>query len=302
MVSVMQQYEKEFGVKITFSVEKEPLGTAGPLALARDILDNAEDEPFFVLNSDIICDFPFTDMLEAHRRNSAEGTILVTKVEEPSKYGVIVCDSANQIKSFVEKPAEFISNRINAGIYILSPRILARIQPRPTSIEKETFPAVAKAGTLFAFDLEGFWMDVGQPKDYLQGTSLYLQSLARKNPKQLSAAGKNIIGNCLIHPTARIGTDCLIGPSVVIGPGVVIEDGVRISKSVIFEGSTVHSHACVSNSIIGWNSSIGRWARVEGTSVFGEDVAVSEEIYVNGGFILPHKGISANICEPKIVM
>eukprot|EP00158_Paraphelidium_tribonemae_P001829 Partr_v1_DN24856_c0_g1_i2_m29925 putative Involved in cell wall synthesis where it is required for glycosylation. Involved in cell cycle progression through cell- size checkpoint len=76
MVAMMQKYEQELGVKITFSVETEPLGTAGPLGLAREIL-NKDSEPFFVLNSDVICDFPFTDMVAFHRAHGHEGTILV---------------------------------------------------------------------------------------------------------------------------------------------------------------------------------------------------------------------------------
>ncbi len=125
---------------------------AGPLALARDHLLNSNDEPFFVLNSDVICDFPFVDMLKFHKEHKCEGTILVnkflilkpepnsiiikiqnhskvTKVEEPSKYGVVVYDSqTGQIKKFVEKPKEFVSNKINAGLYIFSTKILKRIE------------------------------------------------------------------------------------------------------------------------------------------------------------------------------
>ena len=67
----------QLGVQITFSLETEPLGTAGPLALARDILA-ANDEPFFVLNSDIICNFPFRDMVSFHRNHGKEGTIVVS--------------------------------------------------------------------------------------------------------------------------------------------------------------------------------------------------------------------------------
>ena len=128
MVEQLQKYEKEFGITITFSVETEPLGTAGPLALARDILAK-DDEPFFVLNSDIICDFPFQQMIKTHKAHGKEGTLVVTKVEEPSKYGVIVCQpNSSQIEKFVEKPQIFVSNRINAGIYIFTPKILDRIE------------------------------------------------------------------------------------------------------------------------------------------------------------------------------
>lgn len=127
MVDHIKHYEEQYGITITFSVETEPLGTAGPLALARDILGNGSD-PFFVLNSDIICDFPFEQMIAFHKKHGAEGTICVTKVEEPSKYGVIVCPpNSSQIEKFVEKPKDFVSNRINAGIYMFTPKILDRI-------------------------------------------------------------------------------------------------------------------------------------------------------------------------------
>ena len=65
--------------------EKEPMGTAGPLALAREILDDGSGDPFFVLNSDVICEFPLKDMLKFHKQKSAEGTILVTQVRPSTK-------------------------------------------------------------------------------------------------------------------------------------------------------------------------------------------------------------------------
>lgn len=301
MVSQMKKCEEQFGVKITFSVETDPLGTAGPLALARDILGK-DEEPFFVLNSDVICEFPFPEMVKFHRNHGKEGTILVTMVEEPSKYGVVVnIRGSSQIERFVEKPTDFVSNKINAGLYIFNPSILRRIELKPTSIEKETFPAMANDHQLHSMDLEGFWMDVGQPKDFLTGTGLYLQSLAEKMSVSLSSM-KDVIGNVIIHPSAVIGKNCKIGPNVVIGPNAVIGDGVRISNSVIFDSVKVKNFAWLQNSIIGWDSCIGKWSRVEGVSVLGDDVQIGDELYINGGTILPHKSISVNIAEPKIVM
>ncbi|RKO95588.1 nucleotide-diphospho-sugar transferase, partial [Caulochytrium protostelioides] len=128
MSDFISKYEKELGVRITFSVETEPLGTAGPLALAKDILGK-DDSPFFVLNSDVTCEFPFAAMIAFHKAHGAEGTLLVTKVEEPSKYGVVVqYPQQSTIERFVEKPKEFVSNRINAGLYLFSPAILRRIK------------------------------------------------------------------------------------------------------------------------------------------------------------------------------
>lgn len=159
---------EKLGVDLIFSHETEPLGTAGPLALAKHIL-NASSEPFYVLNSDVICDFPFKQLEQFHRNHGKEGTIVVTKVEEPSKYGVVLYDDLGCIKSFIEKPQEFVSNKINAGIYIFNPSVLDRIEVKPTSIEKEIFPVMANEQQLYAMELPGFWMDIGQPKDFLTG-------------------------------------------------------------------------------------------------------------------------------------
>ncbi|KAJ8981119.1 hypothetical protein NQ317_007894 [Molorchus minor] len=283
---------KKLGVNLVFSHETEPLGTAGPLALAKEILLKS-DEPFFVLNSDICAIFisPI----------SAEGTIVVTKVEEPSKYGVVVYDKNNCIQSFIEKPQEFISNKINAGIYILNPSVLNRIQLRPTSIEKEVFPFMAADNQLYAFELNGFWMDIGQPRDFLTGMCLYLKHLSSFGSLEL-AKGPGIVGNVLMDPTAKVGMNCQIGPNVTIGPGVVIEDGVCIKRSTILRDAIVRSNSWLDSCIVGWKCSVGKWVRIEGTTVLGEDVIVKDEIYINGGQVLPHKSITTSFPKPQIIM
>ncbi len=95
--------------------------------MARDIL-GSDDEPFFVLNSDVICEFPFKALLEFHKSHGGEGTLMTTPVEDPTKYGVVVSvPHSTLIDKFVEKPKEYVGNAINAGIYIFSPAILKRI-------------------------------------------------------------------------------------------------------------------------------------------------------------------------------
>jgi len=304
MINVLQKYEEQYNVKITFSIEEEPLGTAGPLKLAENILGK-DDTPFFVLNSDVICEYPFAALADFHRSHGQEGTIVVTKVDEPSKYGVVVHQAGHpsRIDRFVEKPVEFVGNRINAGIYILNPSVLKRIELRPTSIEQETFPAIVKDGQLHSFDLEGFWMDVGQPKDFLTGTCLYLSSLAKKNSKLLASTENYVYGgNVLIDPTAKIGKNCRIGPNVTIGPGVTVGDGVRLQRCVILEKCNIKDHAWIKSTIVGWHSTVGRWARLENVTVLGDDVTVADEVYVNGGCVLPHKTIKTNIDIPSIIM
>jgi len=297
----MQVESVRLGVKITFSLENEPLGTAGPLAQARKIL--AEDNsPFFVLNSDVICEFPFRDMMAFHNKHGQEGTIVVTRVEEPSKYGVVVYDKNDgRIHKFVEKPQEFVSNRINAGMYIFKPSILERIELKPTSIEKEVFPLMASQNQLYCMELAGFWMDIGQPADFLTGMCLYLGSLSQKKSPCL-ASGPVIAGNVIVDPTARIGENCRIGPNVTIGPDVVIEDGVCIKRSTVLRGAHIKEHSWLNSCIVGWRCSVGRWVRMENVTVLGEDVTVNDEMFVNGGMVLPHKSITGSVSEPKIIM
>eukprot|EP01101_Sappina_pedata_P001304 TRINITY_DN1139_c0_g1_i2.p1 TRINITY_DN1139_c0_g1~~TRINITY_DN1139_c0_g1_i2.p1 ORF type:complete len:366 (+),score=150.77 TRINITY_DN1139_c0_g1_i2:111-1208(+) len=299
MSEEMKKYEKDLGVKIIYSQETEPLGTAGPLALARETL--AGDEPFFVLNSDVTCSFPFAEMLAFHKSHGREGTILVNKVEEPSKYGVVVHDDEGKIQRFVEKPKQYVGNKINSGIYIFNPSMLDRIELRPTSIEKEIFPVMASEGQLYSFELQGFWMDVGQPKDFLTGTGLYLSHLKATAPERL-ATGEGIVGPVLIDPTATVKEGSLLGPNVVIGPNCIIESGVRLANTTVLEGSIVKGSSWVNNSIIGWRSTVGQWTRIENVTVLGQDVHVAAELYINGGKVLPHKSIGESVRDPTVIM
>lgn len=300
MEKELTEQVSKLGVTLTFSHETEPLGTAGPLALAKHLLNDSPD-PFFVLNSDIICDFPFKELAKFHMKHGKEGTIVVTKVEQPSKYGVVVYKENGVIDKFVEKPQEFISNKINAGMYILNPSVLNRISLTPTSIEKEVFPFMAQDGELYAMELNGFWMDVGQPKDFLKGMCMYLTSLRSKNPSLLHDE-TGIVGNVLVDPSAKIGKGCRIGPNVTIGPDVVIEDGACIKCSTILRGASIRQHAWLEGCIVGWRSVVGRWVRMENFTVLGEDVIIKDELYVNGGQVLPHKNIASSVPEPQIIM
>lgn len=127
-------------------------------------------------------------------------------------------------------------------MYIFNPSILKRIELKPTSIEKEIFPRMARDGELYAMELAGFWMDVGQPKDFLTGMSMYLTSLRQKSPEKLYS-GPGVVGNVLVDETAKIGKDCRIGPNVTIGPDVVLSDGCRIKRSTILKAAVIKEHA-----------------------------------------------------------
>ena len=219
----------------------------------------------------MICDYPFSSLLAFHQSHGHLVTLLSTPVEDPSKYGIIVTNEENRVTSFIEKPKEFITNRVNTGIYVFSTQIIDKIELKPHYLEKEVFPRLCEEGEVYCMQLKGYWMDIGQPKDYLAGTKMYLAWLKEKKESEL-AKGDNIIGNVIIHSTAQVDHSSVIGPNVTIGETCIIERGVRLADCVILSKTHIKSHAFVRNSIIGWQSIIGQWVRIEGVSVVGEDV------------------------------
>lgn len=295
LVQYMKTVQKKYGVHIIYSQEQEPLGTAGPQKLAESkICAENTDNLFFVLNADIICDFPFEKLQQFHKWHSADATMQLTMVEDPSKFGVVVTNEEGRAVQFIEKSEDFISNKINAGIYLLNTSLLKKIKLKPTSLEREVFPQVAREGQLYTLQSEGFWMDVSSPKDYQTGTNLYLDNLREENSDKLSS-NKNVVGNVIIHPTAKVNERSIIGPNVVIGENCMIEEGSRIKNTTLQSGTKIKANTWVSNTIIGWKSVIGKWVRIEGTSVIAEDVIVADELYINSSMVLPHKFLKESL-------
>jgi len=153
----------KFGVNITYIEENEPLGTAGPLRLAKHLLTDS----FIVTNGDELKDINIPRMFRLHKRKEALGTIALTTVSEPSHYGVARL-SGSRILEFVEKPKpeEAPSNLINAGFYILEPKIIDMIPKGFSMLEKDVFPKLAKQKSLRGFPFEGQWFDMGTPERY----------------------------------------------------------------------------------------------------------------------------------------
>ena len=124
---VLREWVKKFDIKISFLIEETPLGsillqwptktigTAGCLGLLQDQLDS----DFFVLNGDVLMDYPFLQLLTQHKQCEADVTIVTTQVSDPSRYGVVILnddqDDLDRVVRFVEKPQTLVSNEISAG-------------------------------------------------------------------------------------------------------------------------------------------------------------------------------------------
>jgi NDP-sugar pyrophosphorylase family protein len=155
----------KFGVKITYVEEKEKLGTAGPLRLAKNLLT----ETFVMTNADELKDIDLDDMYQFHKKNNSMATIALTTVKDPSAYGVAKMQGSKIIE-FVEKPKKekAPSKLINAGLYILEPEIIKHIPSKrgEIKIETEVYPKIAKMGRLFGYPFSGQWFDTGTPDRY----------------------------------------------------------------------------------------------------------------------------------------
>ena len=308
MTSFTEELGKKLGITISTSIEKEPLGTAGPLKLAEEHLvkDNPEGL-FFVCNSDVICDFPLQKMLEFHRQHGGEGTLLLTTVEDPSKYGVVLSNEAGQIQDFVEKPQTYIGNKINAGIYLLNKSILNRISLKPTSIEREIFPVIAAEKKLYSMDLEGFWMDIGQPKDFLTGNRLYLNFLRSKSP-ELLASGANIIGNHVAASNSSIIN--VLGVTSATIQGNLIGTNALGAVAAGFGSNTVNVAVVNSTNVLFGGTGAGQGNTVAGASQQGVIIGGapgSNNVLVlgNGGMAqsmvygVSHRKGMVSICGPN---
>ncbi|KAK8817114.1 hypothetical protein WA556_003011 [Blastocystis sp. ATCC 50177/Nand II] len=289
ILAVSYMPQQMYGIDIIISVEDIPMGTAGPIALARKYLE--DEDVFFVFNSDVSCTYPLKKLLEFHKKHGKEGTIAVTTVTDPSKYGVVVADETGLIDRFVEKPKEYVGNHINAGIYVFTPSILKRIPSKPTSIERDIFPIMAKDKELYSIVLDGFWMDIGQPKDFVAGTALYLDFI-RQTKEEVNdskfATGEGFQGNVLLHSSAQIGAGCTIGPNVVIGEGVRVGDHCVIQNSTIMSRSVIDEDCVIEESIVGWHNHVNKGARLLRTYT-GDDVTVKSNVSLEDYHIAPNK-------------
>jgi NDP-sugar pyrophosphorylase family protein len=153
----------KLGMGISFVEEDKPLGTGGPLRLAKDRLTRT----FILSNGDELKDINVMDMYEVHRRNRALVTLALTTVDDPSQYGVARLEG-ERIVDFIEKPrkGEAPSNLINAGFSIVEPEVIDMIPKGFCSFEKEILPKIAKSGRLYGFPFSGQWFDTGTLERY----------------------------------------------------------------------------------------------------------------------------------------
>src|SRR5687768_17194397 len=230
------------------AVEPEPLGTAGAIRFAAEA--GGVTSRFLVCNGDVLTDLDVSALVRFHEEREAEATIALTRVDDPSAFGVVPTDDEGRVLRFVEKPppGEAPTDWINAGTYVLEPSVLADIPAgRAVSIERETFPGIlARNGKLYALPSSAYWLDIGTPAKYLEANADRLER----------PAGAAVEGS-------------------VLGAGAVVEAGAKVLRSVLFDGARVGAGAEVADSVLGSGATVEARAAVSGVSIVGPGAVVA---------------------------
>jgi mannose-1-phosphate guanylyltransferase len=289
---------KSLGIRLRYLEEPEPLGTGGALKFAEELLD----ERFFMLNGDILTDIDLGAQLEQHERTGARATLALIPVEDPSAYGLVRRHEDCAVREFVEKPGpeQMDTNLINAGAYIIEREVLGEMAPAGTniSIEREVFPRLVGRG-LFGCEADGYWLDIGTPDRYLQGTFDILEgNVTTEIGQQISKAGLalvddgavdgRVVAPAMVGPGCVVSRRAIVGGRTVLGRGVTVGEGAHVESSVLLDGVSVGAHTIVSASIIGRDVSIGDGCHVGAGVVLGAGVKVgSDNVLAAGVRIFP---------------
>jgi mannose-1-phosphate guanylyltransferase len=253
------------GVRLRYAVEPEPLGTAGAIRFAASGLGSGR---LIVCNGDILTDLDLSALVRFHTERGAEATIALTRVEDPSAFGVVPTDEDGRVLGFVEKPAPGAAptHWVNAGTYVLEPSVLDAIPvERAVSIERETFPGLLEQGrSLYAMPSPAYWLDIGTPAKYLQANADLLAGRA-----MLAAPDSSV------DPAADV-TGSVVGARAEVGKGA------RVLRSVLLEGARVGSGAEVADSVIGAGASVGDGAVVKDFSIVGPGAEVAAGAFLAG--------------------
>jgi mannose-1-phosphate guanylyltransferase len=288
----------DLGIRLRYVEEPRPLGTGGALKFAEDLLE----ERFFMLNGDVLTDIDLSAQLAQHERTGASATLALVGVEDPSAYGLVRQNEDHSVKQFVEKPDpdQIDTNLVNAGVYILEREVLDVMAPAGSniSIEREVFPVLVGRG-LYGFPAEGYWLDIGTPTRYLQGTFDILEgNVSTQVGQRLSAAGLalvdgadvegRLVAPALAGPGAVIARHAIVGGRTVLGAGVEVGEGAHVESSVVLPGARVGARCTISSSIIGPRVSIGEHCRIEGGVVIGEGAKIGpDNVLAAGARIFP---------------
>lgn len=277
----------EFGVKIHYTTEPTPLGTAGSVRNAADLLD----ERFLVISGDVLTDVDLGAIVREHDARGAMATIGLIAVENPLEFGIVIAREDGTIERFLEKPTwgQVFSDTINTGIYVLEPSVFGYIPSgRQVDFSSDVFPRMLADGRpLYGSIVHGYWEDVGTLDAYLRShqdvldervnvtvpgfqvqPGVWLGEGAEVDP------GAHIEGPAVVGPGCRIEAGVRLGAYTVLGSNVRVLEGAVIERSVIHDNTYIAPRAQLRGTIAGRASNIRSNARCDEGVVLGDEVLV----------------------------
>jgi mannose-1-phosphate guanylyltransferase len=286
------------GIRLRFVEEPDPRGTAGALKYASSLLD----ERFLMLNGDVLTDLDLSAQIAQHEQTGAKATLALVPVADPSAYGLVHLNEDRSVREFLEKPspdAIIETNLISAGAYVLEREILELVPAdRNVSIEREVWPRLIGNG-LYGFPCESYWLDIGTPDRYLQGTFDIIEGNVktavgeRLGSDWLAIDESAVIDGRVIPPAVlergvRVGAGAQVGSLVVLGEDVSIGAGATIERSVILNGTEIGEGATLRDCIVAGGCRIGPRTSIAGGAVLGEGVTIgADNAIAHGARIFP---------------
>jgi mannose-1-phosphate guanylyltransferase len=281
-----------YGIRLRFVEEPEPRGTAGALKFAESLLD----ERFLMLNGDVLTDIDLSEQIAQHERTGATATLALVPVEDPSAYGLVHLADDRAVRDFVEKPSSdtIDTKLISAGAYVLEREILELVPAgRNVSIEREVWPRLIGAG-LYGFPSESYWLDIGTPARYLQGTfdilegNVHTAVRARLGEGYLSVDdGAEVQGRAIppavIESGAVVAAGAHVGSLVVLGHDVRIGAATTVERAVILNGTDIGENCTLRDCVVAAGCRVGAGTRIEEGAVLGEGVTVGADNVIAGG-------------------
>lgn len=281
----------KFGVKMEYMLPDQDYGTAGAVRCAADFCD----ETTMIISGDVLTDFNLTEAMEFHKAKQGDATILLTRLENPLAYGIVITDEDDRIVRFLEKPSwgEMFSDTINTGVYILEPETIRLIPPKTNfDFSQNLFPIMLEQNkNLLGKISQGYWRDIGNIDEYSRGQQDILDGTVhvshRGEKKQIDEAtvyvGNNVeiadkvtfTGTVLLDDNCRIGAGAIIGNSI-IGANVQIGQDCRISDSTIWANTEIAPLASISSSIITNRVQIGREVSILDRAIISDDCKIGE--------------------------
>jgi mannose-1-phosphate guanylyltransferase/phosphomannomutase len=290
---------------VDYSVEEQPLGTAGSVRLARERLDDT----FLVISGDALCDVDLTGLVAAHREKGAAVTIALKSVDNPLEFGIVVTDEDGRVERFLEKPSwgQVFSDTINTGIYVLEPEVLRHIPTdRPYDFSKELFPLLLEMGRpIYGHVLDGYWQDIGNLEQFRQANFDALDGRVQLDIPGLRLRGNvwvseevdinevaGVAGPAFIGANCRIADGASIGAHAVLSQGVIVREGARVTRSVVDAGSYLGRSSVVEGAIIGRGCDLRDHVRVHEGVAIGDQVTIGPEATLFPGVrVYPFKEI-----------